>query len=630
MKQDVIYSFLKTVSPLNLLDEETLRQLAAEVEIKEIPKGQHLYTQAKSPVHHLHIIRKGSVKLMDERSQELYDLLTEGEHFGGVAMLLKDSRAFRSSYTQEDTVFYLLPEEKFLGLCEKHPLCSQYFVNTLSVALMEKSKRQRTQGIEVPDIRLFAQTMDSLSKAMPVFCAADLSIRDAAEMMTEKGVDYLLVCHEKEKPVGIVTDIDMRKKVVREGRDIEEPIKNIMNAPLNTISHNTVEMEGLMSMLVDGIHHLIVTKNGKVSGVVTHDDFIANQGFSPVALGKNIERAKVPQDLRQVFKKIPSVVQGLIKGGLHAESISKVLSALNDKIMEKVVQLAEDVMETPPPVAYCFVVMGSEGRQEQTFKTDQDNALIRAESPAGLEAEVDAWFAAFAEKVCIWLDEIGFPLCKGDIMAKNPKWNQPLSQWKNYFSQWIIRPKGEEILNSAIFFDFRAVYGDFSLAEELQDHLFERLKTAGNLFFVHFAKACGLRHTPLSFFRNFVVEKNGEHKSKLDLKHNGSSIIVDIARIFAMRHGVRETNTVDRIKGVRAIGGRILQDSTDLSEAYQFLMTLRLNHQIQQICDGQEPDNYVNPSKLSLIEKKVLKEAFQFISHFQDKTIEKYSPGGLG
>ncbi len=269
-------------------------------------------------------------------------------------------------------------------------------------------------------------------------------------------------------------------------------------------------------------------------------------------------------------------------------------------------------------------MFGSEGRKEQTFKTDQDNAIIYVDPGTDEKAEAArVYFAAFADYARDGLLQCGFPSCPANYMATNPQWRQPLKTWKKYFSTWIATPTPDAVLNSVAFFDFRHMAGDALLAEQLRDYLNAQLRDQ-KVFLGYLANMAIRNMPPIGFFKSFVVEKSGEHKDQLNLKVKGIAPLVDIMRLFALEKGIRETSTLERIETLRSRHTIVEEYADDLEQAFEFITLLRIHHQYAQISSGQEPDNFINPNKLSNLEKRSIKEAFQLISKVQDLIIERY------
>ncbi|MCX8069480.1 MAG: DUF294 nucleotidyltransferase-like domain-containing protein, partial [Thermodesulfovibrionales bacterium] len=318
----------------------------------------------------------------------------------------------------------------------------------------------------------------------------------------------------------------------------------------------------------------------------------------------------------------------LIKQGAKASNITKIITEINDRIVIKILQLAEKKFG-PPPLKYCWIALGSEGRKEQTFKTDQDNALIY-EDPETLEEDEAAkkYFADFSTFVKDSLLRCGFPLCTGNYMASNPKWRQPLTVWKSYFTNWIKTPNAPALLASVIIFDFRPIYGEISLAQDLRNHLINSLK-GQDMFLVHMARMTVNIKPPLSFFRTFVVESSGEHKNMLNLKFRCLAPLINIVRLFSLEKTIEETSTIERIERLKKIHDTARDYGEELLYAFEFLMLLRIHLQFNQISEMKVPDNYINPDNLTNLQKKTLKESCQLILRLQESIENRYLLGRM-
>jgi CBS domain-containing protein len=298
---------------------------------------------------------------------------------------------------------------------------------------------------------------------------------------------------------------------------------------------------------------------------------------------------------------------------------------MNDRITQRIMAIAEKKFGMPP-VRFCWIGMGSEGRKEQVFRTDQDNAIIH-DDPSSEEQHQAAmrYFAAFAEFVNRGLETCGFERCPANVMASNPAWRQPLGTWKKYFHSWINEPSIESVMRSQIFFDFRSLHGDFSLAHDLRNHAI-RLLTDNKMFLGTMANIIVHNPPPIGFFKGFVVEKNGEHRNELNLKIKGTALFADILRLFSLEKGIPETSTTERIEALRPRHSMVEKHGDELEHAFDFVMLLRIRHQYQQDVSGERIDNFINPDTLSRVEKRTLKEAFELIEKLQDFIIERYKP----
>ncbi len=416
----------------------------------------------------------------------------------------------------------------------------------------------------------------------------------------------------------MVTDNDLRKKVIAKGYDIKHPVADIMSSPLCKISGQSLVFEAFMAMMQQNIKHIAVTDTeGKVTGILTNRDLLTAQGQSPFFVVREIISANSIDEIIDRYRRLPKLIQALINNGAKSKNVNRFITTVSDTILNKIIGFAIQELGAPP-VGFAFMIMGSEGRKEQTLKTDQDNAIIFEDVPEDKEDEVRKYFLNFGEKVCTWLDMAGYEFCTGDVMARNPKWCQPLSVWKNHFNSWIHTAEAEDLLKSSIFFDFRCAYGDSTLIDRLRKYLLKSLEGWAG-FFRHLSENALFFKPPIGFFRNFVVESKGEHRDTLDIK-SAMTPVVDFARIYALKNGIEETNTQERLYQLYLKNVLTWQDYSETEQAYSFMMQLRFVRQITAIIDEKsKPDNYINPKKLSRMEQTMLKEIFKKIEKIQTK-----------
>ncbi len=620
---EVVVDFLKEVMPFNGLDADTLNNLARHCTIDFFPKGVHLLKAGETEITHLYLIQRGGVKtfITDEEGViTLKDYRGEGSVFGALG-IIRGTPANLDVETVEDTFCFLLPRDVFLKLINDQPGFAQYYLKTFSDKVVATAytelRRHKWTSRGEESMYLFSCRAGDLVKTIRMV-DANLPVQKCAQEMAKYKVGSLLI-HEHNNPekiVGIITDRDLRIKVLARGLDYTVPVKEIMSSPVQKVLSGTICFDLLLKMMSSGTHHLAVERGDKIIGVITSHDIMLHQGHSPYYLFKEIVSQDTFQGLYPLSQKIPEMIRSLIREGGKAGNITQMIAVLNDHILEKLLEMLHEEMG-PPPVDYCWLLLGSEGRREQTFRTDQDNAIIY-EDPVNekQKKEVESYFSEFARRAIDHLVNCGYPLCPGEIMARNPKWCQPFSTWCSYFERWISAPDPEELLNVMIFFDFRAGYGTMSLAEKLRDHLISYSKRQ-EIYLMHLAKECMMSRPPLSFFKTFIVERDGEHKNTLDIKRQGLTPFVNYARVMGLKHGVKETNTLARMDVLKEDG----HISTDLwaaaQEGYELQMQIRLVHQLYQLEKGLIPDNYINPAHLTEVEKRMLKDAFSIIERLQ-------------
>jgi CBS domain-containing protein len=368
-----------------------------------------------------------------------------------------------------------------------------------------------------------------------------------------------------------------------------------------------------------------VIDDGSLKGIMTNHDLMLLQGTSPLSFANDIENQQSIEGLVSASAKVNSIIGLLLKEGAKASSITKVITEINDRLVRKALEFAEKEYGRPP-VPYCWIIFGSEGRREQTFKTDQDNAIIYADpTTREEEEEVARYFPGFASYVRDNLIKVGFPLCPADYMASNPLWCQPLRVWRKYFSSWISEPTAEAVLKSLIFFDARPVYGKYGLFDALRNS-FGTIWEREGVFLCHMANAIVKNTPPIGFFKSFVVEKSGEHKDQFNLKVKGLTPLIDAVRLFALEKNVRDTSTLGRIAALKDRHAVVREYASELEHSFEFIMLLRIQHQFEQISEGMRPDNFVNPNRLSNLEKKTIREAFHLVSEMQNLIVERCKP----
>ncbi|MBU1611094.1 MAG: CBS domain-containing protein, partial [Proteobacteria bacterium] len=437
----------------------------------------------------------------------------------------------------------------------------------------------------------------------------------SAWKMAKHNVGSLLIREPSGDVVGIVTDKDLRKAVAL-GMDYGAPIETIMSTPVATIESQAVVFDALLQMMTRQIHHLAVTRQGEIEGVITSHDIMVLQGRSPLSIFREILSTDRISGLYPLSAKVPMVVRTLVEEGAKAGNITRMITVLNDLILEKLLNLLLKELG-PAPMPFCWLLMGSEGRREQTFATDQDNALVFKDTTDDILLRAcDIYFTHFTQRANEHLVKCGFPACEGNIMASNPDLRQPFMRWRDRFEHWIMVPEPEEVLKATIFFDFRPGFGDSTFADSLRNHI-ARHAPKQDVFLRQLASDCLATRPPLSFFKSFVVEKTGEHKNRLDIKKRGLVPFTDFARVLALKFGIKETNTLARLKLLDE-GGHIPHELySDTSEAFEFLLQMRLVHQLALVEQDQKPDNHIDPAKLSELERQTLKEAFAVITRMQ-------------
>jgi CBS domain-containing protein len=618
-----ISAFLQVIPPFDTLPESVMLQLVKEINI--------CYVRAKQPLPpngieeaRLYILRKGALVYTDHNGQ-LVGKYTEGEICSVFCRPAQRNEV--EVNTEEDTLLYSLDYQTLLSLVADYPQIDAFFMQTAAERL--KGKMSKVNEDAIINSSLINNPISQFYHQPVLTINSHQSIQEAALKMTEKDISCLVVIDDKESgvsaPDGIVTDKDIRRRCVAEGLSFTLPVSEIMTTDMATLPEQSSAYDALMLMTSKRIHHLPITgfsdsgEYGELVAMVTITDLMNNEGHNAVNITSIIRKAATINDLIRISKLIPKLQIRMAKLGTSADHIGKSISAITMAFTIRIIEMSEKI-NGKAPVPYAWVACGSQARQEQLAHSDQDNALIISDQ---VQPEHEAWFENLASFVCDGLAACGFILCPGDIMASNPKWRQPQKMWHQYFEQWVNTPSPQALLNGSVFFDFATVHGDDSLLNEVRSKLLA--KTKGNsLFLAHLSRNALMLRPPLGFFRDFVLISDGEHKSSLDIKHNGIAPIVDLARIYALAEGIASVNTIERLRKAAGSPSISKESAANLIDAYEFLGILRLEHQANLLQAGKEPNNYLSPKKLSKLEREHLKDAFKVIKALQDSRQSTY------
>ncbi len=614
--------FVYTVEPFSFIPEEAIEKIAPLMSVINFPKDTTLFIQGESKLEHIYILNTGAARCyyISEDGKKNDYIMNKGDIYGGYCILSNKSIANNTLKTEENTSFYKLPKEHFKDICNRYTITAEYFTDPFGERILKKSYSYLISGnigADEDTLGFFNNSVGSLCNKDLIFCNSLDSIQDAAYIMSRHKCGSILIKNDNAEFVGIVTDTDLREKVIAEGYNIEKPVSDIMSSPLFAVDERSFIFEALFASMQKNRRHLAVKNDeGKIIGVLTHRDILNAQGQSPFFFARDISSAQSMEKIIKKQKELPKTIGGLITKGAKARHVTRFISVISDEILNRIMEFVIDEIGQPP-VKFVFMIMGSDGRQEQTLKTDQDNAIVFEDVGKTDEKDVTAYFLKLGEKVCNLMDKAGYTFCPGNIMAKNPKLCKPMTEWKKYFSTWIYEAEPEDLLHASIFFDFRKGYGDEDIINELRTFLFDSLKSWSGFFRRLTENALHFK-PPLGFFRNFRVESKGEHKNSFDIKR-AMMPVVDFARIYALHNSIENTNTYERLRHIYLKGKLSRTDYKDIDQAYDFMMQLRFVRQIKAIVkEKRAPDNYINPATLSRLEQKMLKVIFKKIEKFQD------------
>lgn len=609
------------VYPFSLLSMQEQVELTPAVSYEKVEKDTILFEQEITRVEKIYILSKGHAQYYYElnNTKILSGELHPGDNFGGLSILLNDAISIRSLIVLEDAVFMTLEADCFLTLCKKNLSFQDYFTNEFGKCMLNKffagiiSRRIKDKEFNLP---FFNRPIRTIFQPNIITCPMETSIETAAIKMSRNNVSAILIKKDRRTIQGIVTDADLREKGIAEHIDLSQPVSTIMSSPLVSISADCQVFEAFLSMIENDKRHLAVYgQSGDITGIISEKDLISAQTKSTYLLIKTVKSAQSIQEIENIHSKLEKMLLDPIQNGANPDYTTRLISTFSDAIIDKVIKFSLEKMGDAP-CKFVFLTMGSEGREEQTLISDQDNAIVYEDTEHPKEAK--KYFDTLAQLICDQLDMAGYRFCSGDNMAKNPKWCQPLSKWKTYFKTWIRTSNPENLLYSSIFFDFRGTWGDMALADKLKTYLLDTIGSWSG-FLRNLTENTLYFKPPIGLFGKFVVETQGEQKGSLDIKL-AMLPIVDFTRVYALKNGISQTNTLTRLFRLYTRHALTNKEYTDIVKAYNYMMQLRFLRQITTIMDEETPpDNYINPHNLSAFDQILLKEILKMIEKLQQK-----------
>ncbi|MAB05362.1 MAG: histidine kinase [Rhodobacteraceae bacterium] len=589
-----LHRFLSGIHPYDALDTDALEALVPQFVQRRLPADEPIYAFGH-PLEGLYLVHSGQVEIRDE-NEVVVSLLGPRNSFGERG-LARDGIAATSARTVEETLLLMLPAYAFDALVREHPAARRFF---------DRSRAARPRKSDLAHSRV-----ETLMAPDPLTLPASATVQEAARAMAERHVSSVCIT-DGPTLKGILTLRDVSGKVVGRGLPFDTKVAEVMTADPLTLPPSAIGSDVLHMMMERHIGHVPVSEGGRLVGMVTQTDLPRFQAVSSAELVAEIARATTPEDMARVTARIPQLLVQLVAGGNRHEVVTRLITDITDTVTRRLLALAEERLGAAP-VPYLWLACGSQGRQEQTGISDQDNCLFLDNAAT---ADDMAYFRDMAAFVSDGLDRAGYYFCPGDMMATNPKWCQPVGTWRQYFTAWIAKPDPMAQMLASVMFDLRPIGGTKALYEDLQGETLEA--ASKNSIFVSHMIANSLKHTPpLGLLRGFATIRSGEHKNTVDLKHNGVVPVVDLARVYALQGQLVEVNTRARLEAAVTAGKLSASGGQDLLDAYDLIAETRLEHQAARIKAGEAPDNYLAPSSLSDFERSHLRDAFVVIKSLQ-------------
>ena len=598
-----VETFLARYPPFSALPRDELHRISSSVQIEYFPAGATILRQAGEPARFLYVVRRGAVELLDEG--RVLDLLEEGELFGHPSLLSGLSPGVEAR-AHADTLCYLADPA----------VATDVFGTEAGLAFLASSLRRRSiRAIDARD----AGSLDprlapvgQLVRRAPVTCPPATSVREAAELMARERISSLLI--QGRDGFGILTDRDLRTRILATGRSSETPVEEVMSSPIVTLRSDVMIEDVLLAMLEHGVHHIpVIDSGGRVMGVVTDTDMMGLERTDAFAYRSAIERARSAEEVADELRRLPGIISALVRADVDPVHVGHTVAVSIDAATRRLIDLTIGDLGDPPG-PWAWLALGSQARHEQALGTDQDHALA---FDLGEDAPEDAvaFFALLAKRVTDGLEAGGIPRCQGRVMAENPAWRRTITGWSGEFRRWMTDPSVEGRTFTSIALDYRRVAGPLDIEPVLDSVIRE---APGHPVFVkRLAHTAVELRPPTGFFRDLVLESGGQRAGTLDIKEGGIKPVTNLARTYAVSAGVSGNRTLSRLDDA-ARAGRIEQSlSLDLREAFRLLWDVRLDHHVRLVESNRPPDDHVDPATLSPVARSGLKEAFRTIKRAQ-------------
>ncbi len=619
-----VADFLQHYPPFNEMHAKDLLALSEEISIMYFEKGKVVFTEGEKPHPHFYVVHKGAVELRSGEKKEIVDLCDEGDIFG-LRPLMANEDYILEAKAFEESILYAIPIETFRPFTQNYEELGNFLIE--SFASNTRNPYSRKPLAAAQQKISTSESLDRTSRLLDfqpigftkkiVTCRPDTSAREVAAIMTEKKVGSVLVV-KNSLPVGIITDKDLRNKIVAGHYPITAPAREIMSSPVITYPANMTVTQAQMAMMKSSISHLCLTKDGtnnsKIVGMLSKHDVMVALGNNPTVLVKAIKRARKTRRLKPVRNSIMRLLRGYLENNIPMSITLKIISELNDACIKQVIKIALSKMPSPPPVAFAWLALGSQGRGEQLLHTDQDNALIFSDVEKNKLKETADYFMTLAKHVNKGLQEIGYEYCPAEMMASNPSWCMSLKQWQETVGRWISNPGKEEVLLSSIFFDYNICYGESKLVDQLSDHIFG-MTAKFPMFFTHLAAGALQNPSPTGFFRQFLVEQDGAYKDYFDIKRRALMPLTDAARVLILSHSIKSINgTPDRFEKL----AELEENNSEIYLACSYATKALLKFRTRQGLLNNDSGRFISLDQLSKEEKIKLKRTFKSIKEIQD------------
>jgi len=629
-----VADFLKGFPPFSFLHQKDLEKLSEQISIVYKDKDAVIFAENEETHDSFYVVHKGAVALKKSQKNTVLDMCDEGDIFG-LRPLLAQENYIMEAVAHEETILYAIPIAVFKPYALENRTVGNFLIESYA-------SNTRNPYSDIHKDKLYGDDLlhdnnserDSFdlqpikySKKI-VTCGPSTTARDIAKIMTKKKVGAILIVDEM-LPIGIITDKDLRNKIVTGDYSILTTAETIMTKPVITYPKKMTVTEAQMAMMKSNISYLCLTKDGttntKAVGILSKHDVMVALGNNPAVLIKALKRAKKAKEIKPIRARIMQLLQGYLDQNIPMTLISKIITELNEACTTRVIEISLEKMSSPPPVKFAWLALGSQGRSEQMLHTDQDNAIVYENVSDVFKDETRVYFLKFAALVNKGLFEIGYDYCPAEMMASNPKWCMSLEEWKNQVYHWITNPGKNEVLLSFIFFDYSLTYGDAAIVDELSESIFENVK-ANPIFYVHLVSGALQSPSPTGFFRQFLVEQDGANKDHFDIKRRALMPLTDAARVLILSHSVKSiSNTAERFEKLAELEPNNRELYLSCSYSFKALLKFRTKQGLLHHDSGQ----FIALESLSKMEKIKLKRTFKTIKELQELISVRFNVSNL-
>lgn len=610
-----IYDYLKGFPPFNLLTKDQLLSISKSVDVIYLENNRFLFEIGQPVANHFYVVRDGAIGLFGTNN-DLVDKCDEGDIFGLRALLRRGEYKLNAKAIEE-SIIYSISLENLEAYITSNTNASQFLMASFASNIRIKNPEDDdfVETLQYSSEYTYLQTADYSKN--PITCGTDTSIKEAASIMTDKHVGSIVIV-ENHKPIGIITDKDLRTKIATGKFSIEGSVSSIMSSPVITYPETITVAEAQIAMLKHKITHLCITKDGTndsdLTGILSEHDIIVLRENNASALIKEIKRSRTAEQLRDIRQRTEKLLVRYLEQDIPIDFISRLVSAINDSITQRIIEFSIAKVNIEPPTQFAWLSIGSQGRQEQLLMTDQDNALVFDDVEEEKYSSTKSYFLKLSDYINKDLETVGFELCPAKMMANNPKWCQSLSEWSKQFNNWITTPDQDNLMLCTIFFDYEHVYGSKELVSKLSESIFKSIENR-NIFLTYLGRNALLNPPPLSFFRQFLVEDDGEHKDQFDIKARAMMPLVDAARLLILSHNIKFiNNTLERYEKLAELEPQNKDTYLFCAETYKNLLSFRTEQGLRHNDSGR----FIDLESLDKGHRLQLKRSFKAVKEVQE------------